>query len=207
MDALKETRFAAALEGASKFHPESLLRASRHRLPPDRKVLARFPYVAKYYTVLPVPAEPAPEKENQKQAGKARNTKTTAVTAPEPRIVNLAWTENVKREDFSAKTDLDRTIRVWREGPDGDLKRGVHTRGFRPDRRKVPRRGLSCPPRPEDAGHSGDRRGHGLSAVRKRKRFRISWEIRYLNTSESSEVRKKIRTARMSVWKIIGEPM
>ena len=104
MDALKETRFMTALEGLQR----SIRKGSCVR--PDTvsrrigKILARFPSVAKYYTVVPVPAEPAPEKENPKQAGKGRNTKTTAVTAPEPRIADLSWTRNVKREERNLLT-------------------------------------------------------------------------------------------------------
>ena len=126
MDALKETRFMTALEG---------LRSSIRKgfcVRPDTvsrrigKILTRFPSVAKYYTVVPVPEEPAPpsapEKREKKQAGKGRKTKATAATAPEPRIADLAWTQNVKREERNLLTGTyvietshtDRTSReIW----------------------------------------------------------------------------------------------
>ena len=103
MDALKETRlrpskgFDVPSGKAPACVPTPSPAGSERSWPAS-------PAVAKYYTVLPVPAEPAPENEDQKQAGKARNTNTTAVTAPEPRIVNLAWTRNVKREERNLLT-------------------------------------------------------------------------------------------------------
>ena len=46
----------------------------------------------------------APEKSGEKKSGKGRNTKTTTVTAPDPRIVDLAWTQSVKREERNLLT-------------------------------------------------------------------------------------------------------
>jgi transposase len=115
MDALRETRFATALEGLQR----SIRKGACRR--PDTvsrrigKILARFPSVAKYYTVVPVP-----EKEEKKPAGRGRNTK--AAPAPEPRIADLAWTRNGTREERNLLTGTyvietshtDRTSReIW----------------------------------------------------------------------------------------------
>lgn len=104
MDALKETRFATALDG---------LRASVRKgscVRPDvvsrriGKIQARFPSVAKYYTVTPVVEDnPPPQEPEAKSPGKGRK-KTEAKGPPTPRIVDLVWTQNVKREERNLLT-------------------------------------------------------------------------------------------------------
>lgn len=73
MDALKATRFARPLEGLGS----SIRKGSCGR--PDvvsrriGKILARFPSVAKYYTVTPVVEEnPPPQEPEPKKPGKGR---------------------------------------------------------------------------------------------------------------------------------------
>ena len=126
MDALKETRFATALDGLRR----SVRNGSCVR--PDvvsrriGKILARFPSVAKYYTVVPVPAEPAspPAPETpEKKSGKGRLPKTSEASLPSPsRIVDLVWTQNASREERNLLTGTyvietshaDRTSRdIW----------------------------------------------------------------------------------------------
>ncbi|MHB8369150.1 MAG: IS1634 family transposase, partial [Leptospirales bacterium] len=105
MDALKETRFATALEALRR----SIQKGSCVR--PDTvslrigKILSRFPSVAKYYTVVPVPADPVPQsvsenEETKTAVGKGRKTKAPAG----PRIADLVWTQNVKREERNLLT-------------------------------------------------------------------------------------------------------
>ncbi|EQD48020.1 transposase, IS4 family protein, partial [mine drainage metagenome] len=108
MDTLKETRFATALETLRR----SIRKGSCHT--PDTvsrrigKILARFPSVAKYYSVVAIPAEPAPQSppktEDPKPAGKGRKSKTPATTVQKPRIADLVWTQNVKREERNLLT-------------------------------------------------------------------------------------------------------
>ena len=122
MDALKETRFATALDGLRS----SVRKGSCAR--PDvvsrriGKILARFPSVAKYYTVTPVVEEnPPPQEPEEKKPGKGRK-KTEAKATPPSRIVDLAWTLNAKREERNLLTGTyvietshaDRTSRnIW----------------------------------------------------------------------------------------------
>ena len=122
MDALKETRFASALEGLrSSVRKGSCVRPD---VVPRRigKILARFPSVAKYYTVTPVVEEnPPPQEPEAKKPGKGRK-KTEAKGTTPPRIVDLVWTLNAKREEGNLLTGTyvietshaDRTSRdIW----------------------------------------------------------------------------------------------
>ena len=103
MDALKETRFAVALEGARRsIRKGSCVRpgtVSRR----TGKTLTRFLSVAKYYPVVPVPTEPVPEKAGEKKSGKGWKTKEATVL-PEPRIAGFAWIRNVRREERNLLT-------------------------------------------------------------------------------------------------------
>ncbi len=105
MDALKETRFATALEALQR----SIRKGSCVR--PDTvsrrigKILSRFPSVANYYTVVPVPADPVPQsvsenEETKTPAGKGQKTQAPAG----PRIADLVWTQNVRREERNLLT-------------------------------------------------------------------------------------------------------
>ena len=105
MDALSETRFTTALEALRR----SIQKGSCVR--PDTvslrigKILSRFPSVAKYYTVVPVPVDPVPQsvsgnEERKTAVGKGRKTKAPAG----PRIADLVWTQNVKREERNLLT-------------------------------------------------------------------------------------------------------
>ena len=105
MDALKESRFAAALEGLRSSVRKGACRSPDAVSLRIGKIRARFPSVAKYYTVTPVVEEnpPPPQEPEAKKPGKGRK-KTEAKGTPGSRIADLVWTLNVKREERTLLT-------------------------------------------------------------------------------------------------------
>ncbi|EQD24492.1 MAG: putative transposase [Leptospirillum sp. Group IV 'UBA BS'] len=108
MDALKETRFGEALEnlkGAIEkgacVRPDTVSRRIG-------KILARFPSVAKYYTVTPVIEEIPPPSEKAKTEKPGKKTGPTRrklpPKAPAQKVVGLSWALNVRREERSLLT-------------------------------------------------------------------------------------------------------
>ncbi|MHB8370986.1 MAG: IS1634 family transposase, partial [Leptospirales bacterium] len=106
MDALKETRFATALEALRRSIRKGSCRSPDTVSRRIGKILSRFPSVGKYYSVVAVPVEPVPQivsenEETKTPVGKGRKTKTQAAG---PRIADLVWTQNVKREERNLLT-------------------------------------------------------------------------------------------------------
>ena len=97
MDTLKETRMTECLSGLRN----SIRKGSAIRMETVGKrigkIMARYPSVAKYYTITPVLSEVVREK--PEDAPKKKGAGKKVAPAPSLQVTDLSWTLNVRREE------------------------------------------------------------------------------------------------------------